>query len=175
MNLSDIASYLPTIATALVNPVAGIAALAAQFLGPKINVGGTVEEVTQKLMGMSPDDMVKLKSLDVELQEHLADNGLRLEQAELSDLASARARDVEVTKVVGRNWTAISMYVLAVTAVGVLVYVVITNPNLNEYAKGIITLGLGRFLGYLDGIYQFEFGTTRSSRTKDDTINKLSS
>jgi hypothetical protein len=174
MTLADIAQYLPTIATALVNPVAGVASVAAQFLGPKLGVGNTVQEVTQKLMGMSGEDMVKLKSLDVELKEHLADNDLKADQMELADVADARARDIANTKTLGRNWTAISMYVLAVFGILVLMYVVITNPSINEYAKGIITFGLGRLWGYLDGIYQFEFGTTRSSRTKDDTINKLS-
>jgi len=28
-------------------------------------------------------------------------------------------------------------------------------------------------LGYLDNIYSFEFGTTRGSRDKDDTIKNL--
>lgn len=78
MNLADIAQYLPTIATALVNPVAGIAALAAQFLGPKLNVASTVEAVTQKLAGLRPEDIVKMKELDVQLQTHLSDNGIRL-------------------------------------------------------------------------------------------------
>lgn len=32
---------------------------------------------------------------------------------------------------------------------------------------------LGRFLGYLDNIFNFEFGTTRSSQKKDDTILNL--
>jgi hypothetical protein len=44
----------------------------------------------------------------------------------------------------------------------------------NEYLKGIVTLVLGRFLGYLDNIYNFEFGSTRSSKAKDLTIEQLS-
>lgn len=82
MNLATIAQYLPTIATALVNPVAGVASLAAQFLGPKLNVASTVEAVTQKLAGMSPEDMVKMKELDVQLQTHLSDNGIEMARLE---------------------------------------------------------------------------------------------
>lgn len=183
MNLSDLGKYLPAIATALVNPVAGVAQLAAQFLGPKIGAAdNSVEFVTQKLAGMSPDEIVKLKELDIQLQTHLADNGIKLAEldekraeVELQDVDSARKRDTELTKVTGkRNWNAISMYILAVGVVGVLSYLVITNPNIHDFAKGIITLVLGRFLGYIDSIYQFEFGTTRTSRTKDDTIQALS-
>jgi hypothetical protein len=47
------------------------------------------------------------------------------------------------------------------------------DPNINEYVKGIFTLVLGRFLGYLDNIYSFEFGTTRGSKEKDETIKNL--
>ena len=46
-------------------------------------------------------------------------------------------------------------------------------PYINEYVKGIFTLVLGRFLGYLDNIYSFEFGTTRGSKEKDETIKQL--
>jgi hypothetical protein len=57
--------------------------------------------------------------------------------------------------------------VLVCAAVAVLV------SDLNEYAKGIITLLLGRFSGYVDSVYNFEFGTTRSSKQKDDVIAGL--
>src|SRR5258708_9561629 len=88
MNLSDSLGYLPTIATALVNPVAGVAQIAAKFLGPKVGLdaaSSTVEAVTQKLEGLSPEEIVKMKSLDVELQEHLADNGIKLAELELEN------------------------------------------------------------------------------------------
>ena len=55
-----------------------------------------------------------------------------------------------------------------------LVYLVWKDDTLTEYVKGIVTLVLGRFLGYLDNIYSFEFGTTRGSKDKDDTIKQLS-
>lgn len=48
------------------------------------------------------------------------------------------------------------------------------DSTMNEYAKGIITLILGRALGWVEQIFSFEFGTTRASKAKDDTINKLS-
>jgi hypothetical protein len=54
------------------------------------------------------------------------------------------------------------------------VYLTWKAPEVSEFAKGIITLLLGRALGWLDNIYNFEFGTTRASRAKDDTIEALS-
>lgn len=43
----------------------------------------------------------------------------------------------------------------------------------NQYAQGIITLVLGRFLGYTDSVYSFEFGTTRDNKVKDESISNL--
>jgi hypothetical protein len=65
------------------------------------------------------------------------------------------------------------MFFLAVCMVGLLVWIVWKDQNINEYVKGIFTLVLGRFLGYLDNIYSFEFGTTRGSKEKDETIKQL--
>ena len=73
-----------------------------------------------------------------------------------------------------RNYRANFMFVLAVGMITMLVWIVWKDQGINEYVKGIFTLVLGRFLGYLDNIYNFEFGTTRSSRTKDSTIERLS-
>ena len=65
-----------------------------------------------------------------------------------------------------------TMYVLAIVVIAGLVWGVLAS-KLDDYGKGIITLVLGRFLGYLDVIYSFEFGTTKSSKQKDETITTL--
>lgn len=175
MQLSDIAAYLPTIATAIANPALGIAQLAAQFLGPKIGCDPSVEAVTQKLAGFGPDDIVKLKDLDNQLQVHLSDNNISLDKDALADTEDARARDLALQKLTGKpNYVAISMYILVVLGLIGLMYIVLESSAINDFAKGVITFGLGRLWGYLDTIFQFEYGSTRSSRTKDDTINKLS-
>jgi hypothetical protein len=87
----------------------------------------------------------------------------------LADVADARKRDVALST---HNYRADSMYVLAVILIAALVWAVLSS-EMDEYAKGIVTLVLGRFLGYLDNIYNFEFGTTRSSKVKDSTIENL--
>lgn len=53
-----------------------------------------------------------------------------------------------------------------------LVYVV-WQTDIGEFAQGVVTLVLGRFLGYLDQMYAFEYSTTRSSKVKDATIASL--
>ena len=108
-----------------------------------------------------------------EFQTLVLQNNTELEKLYLADVQSARERDVAITTAGGHNYRADTMYVLAVIIIGALVYQVLKS-ELDEYAKGIITLVLGRFLGYLDNIYNFEFGTTRSSKNKDETIKSLS-
>lgn len=143
-----------------------------------------VEEKTGvKLDGapLSDADAVKLKQFEMEHEEELMrlrveDNKIDLEafKEEVKDKGNARNRDVEMMKIGRHNWRADLMVLAAAVAVGFLVYMVWVDSNLNEYVKGIVTLVLGRFLGYLDNIYSFEFGTTRGSKDKDETIKQLS-
>lgn len=104
-------------------------------------------------------------------RQAMADKEADLDKAFLADVQDARKRDVALGR---RNYRADVMFLLAVLAIAALVWIVWKDPAVNEYLKGIVTLVLGRFLGYLDNIYSFEFGTTRSSRAKDDTIANLS-
>jgi hypothetical protein len=92
----------------------------------------------------------------------------------LADVKDARARDAKMTEAGYRNWRAHIMFALAVTVVVLLTYLIWDSAVISEYTKGIFTLVLGRFLGYLDNIYNFEFGMTRQSVTKDETIQRLS-
>ena len=62
---------------------------------------------------------------------------------------------------------------IAILVVILCLFVVVQITVKDEFAKGILTLVLGRFLGYVDNIYNYEFGTTRSSAKKDDTITNL--
>lgn len=61
-------------------------------------------------------------------------------------------------------------FIIVIACVATIVYF----SNLNEAIRNVVMLVLGRFLGYVDNIYNYEFGTTRSSTKKDDTIKELS-
>lgn len=110
----------------------------------------------------------------LKFKEAVMVNESALEQAYLADRQSARLRDMEFLKAGTRNYRADALSALAVLAVILLTWAVWKTPELTEFHKGTITLVLGRFLGYIDQVYQFEFGSTRSNKTKDDTINFLS-
>lgn len=80
--------------------------------------------------------------------------------------------EIRVTK--NTNLKINTLFGLASCIVVACLAVVVIMTDINEFAKGIITLVLGRFLGYMDNIYNFELGTqTRSSITKDKTIEEL--
>lgn len=66
------------------------------------------------------------------------------------------------------------LLVIAYVTVLICIAVTIWKSDMGEYAQSIVTLVLGRFLGYTDQVYSFEFGTTRSNKEKDKTINDLS-
>ena len=128
-----------------------------------------------------PATIEKLRQLQFDHEERLLELGIEkakqdLEafKEEVKDRDSARARDAEYVRRGVHNWRADIMVAVAAVAVAWMVYLVWSTPSLNEYVKGIVTLVLGRFLGYLDNIYSFEFGTTRGSKDKDETIKQLS-
>lgn len=130
---------------------------------------------------LSADDTLALRQYEMDHEEELL--RLRIEESrldietfkeEVKDRDSARDRDAQFIKRGARNHRADLMFVLAVAMISILVWIVWKDPNINEYVKGIFTLVLGRFLGYLDNIYNFEFGTTRGSQNKDETIKQLS-
>jgi len=137
-----------------------------------------VLDIAQTITGAptSPEALAMLQK-DKEMQQIFNMAVLQLdgelEKAYLADTQSARNRDVAIVASGAHNYRADSMYVLAIILIAALVYVVLKS-GLDEYAKGIVTLVLGRFLGYLDNIYYFEFGTTRINRSKDTTIENLS-
>lgn len=65
------------------------------------------------------------------------------------------------------------LILLAYVVVLLCFFATITAVVDDEFTRGILTLILGRYLGYIDTIYQYEFGSTKSSKSKDEVINRL--
>lgn len=168
----------------LLMALANIVPFFTKYLGASDSVVGKIVDtaagIASGITGAnSPQEAIKMLGENAEMRNaftlKVTEQSIEWDKVYLNDVADARKRDAEFLKAGARNYRADSMYLLSVFVVCVLVYYTIKDTSLNEYAKGIITLVLGRFLGYLDGIFNFEFGTTRTSRSKDETINKLSS
>lgn len=142
------------------------------------DIAETVVGVAQEITGFTdPEEAVaKLEANSpeaIEFKTKMAELEFAREEAYLKDRQSARSRDAVISQG-GKNRRADMMFLLAILVVVGIMVALWTTVNLDEYVKGAITLILGRFLGYLDGIYSFEFGTTRDSKTKDKTIATLS-
>jgi hypothetical protein len=76
-------------------------------------------------------------------------------------------------KTVYKNWRVNILAAAAFVVVILCLVMVVLLTITDEFAKGIITIILGRFLGYVDNVYAFEFGTTRGSKAKDDAISNM--
>lgn len=140
--------------------------IAGKVVGIAESVTGRQGDAALQEIQASPEAALRFK-------EAVLANALEFDRVYLADRQDARARDTAITAAGQRNRRADSMYFLAVAVIIGLVYAVWKDPEVNEYMKGIVTLLLGRFLGYLDNIYNFEFGTTRINRSKDLAIERL--
>jgi len=142
------------------------------------DVAAHVVGIAQTITGeVSPEAALAAIKADpnkvLEFQQAMSAQQVDLEKAYLADAANARQRDVELAKVGIRNDRANVLAGAALLLVLICLAVVIWMGDLNEYAKGGISLILGRALGWVEQLFSFEFGTTRSNKTKDETINKL--
>lgn len=163
----------PTVATALGTPLSGAIVLA---LGELFGMSEPSQEKIQKVIEggqLTSDNVFQLKQLEMKLKADEQERDFKYVDLEYKDRGDARKRDTEIKQAGGKNTRADVMFYLAVIVIIGLVYAVWSSPDLNEYVKGIVTFLLGRFAGYLDNIYNFEFGTTRANRFKDETINTM--
>lgn len=173
--LSVIKALAPTVATAIGGPAAG---MVITGLGELFGLTDATPENIQAVIErgqLTPDHISAIKQLELKLKAEEQERGFRFEELAAKGQTDARKRDVDIVKATGRNWRADMMFALAVAVIVLLVCLIWKDPDINEYMKGVVTLVLGRFLGYLDSIYGFEFGTTRGSQNKDSTINALAS
>lgn len=169
----------------LIPIVAELAKNGLELLGNALLVKGKdyIEEKTGVTLSetMSSDDLRKLKEFQLMNELEFAklrqqDDRLTLEfyQAEIKDRETARVRDATFVSAGTRNHRADIMALLCFVVVAWLVWQVWAATDITEFTKGIITLVLGRFLGYMDTIFNFEFGSTRTNKSMVSTIETLS-
>jgi hypothetical protein len=169
-------------------PLIPIAMALAQFAPAilKLVTGSDrAEEVATKIVniattvtGQPADQVVEALKADpaalITFQQAVMANEADLTKAFLLDTQSARARDVAINQSTGKNIRANWLITISITTVILILVICIwRNEELSEFIKGILSLALGRALGWVDQAQNFEFGTTRTSVKKDDTINNL--
>lgn len=140
------------------------------------------QELVEKKLGVKlpdpiaamPEDFMALKELEQREAESLRNWLLENTKLEFADTADARKRDTAFIAAGTRNYRADVMIGIAWVLVLAVTWAVWHDGNLSEFTKATISLILGRALGYIDQAFQFEFGSTRTSKTKDATIERLS-
>lgn len=75
---------LPTIGTFLGGPAGTLVGAGVEWLATKLGApDSTVDSIKQTLSGMTPDQIIKLKELDYDFQKFLAENGIKLDIAQI--------------------------------------------------------------------------------------------
>jgi hypothetical protein len=168
---SVVGTVAPTIATALGGPLAGLAfkAIGGVF---GLGEGATEADVAAKLAGATPDDLLRLKEADQKFAIEMRRLDVDLERIAAGDRDSARQMQRET-----RSWA-----VPALASVVVSGFIASSIAVLGGWVEGLkdplVAALVGSVLGNITAatmlVLNFYFGTTASSRTKDETIKSLS-
>lgn len=139
-------------------------------------VAGIAKSVTG---AASPEEALSMLRANAQLAQEFQLAVLRqdgeLERAYLSDRQSARGRDVEVRKLTGGTNTRADVMIVG-AVVGLLACLgalMFFRREISGEAVGIISTVAGIFGACLRDAFQFEFGSSRGSRDKDELLAQL--
>lgn len=135
-------------------------------------VAEQVVEVAKNVSGASTPEAaleaIKASGIrQMEFQKLVMENDAHLNELYLADTQDARKRDVEIRKLGMHNVRADALTLGAFLVIALICYKVWNTPDVPEWVKAVVMLVLGRFLGYMDQIFQFEFGATRNSTVQN--------
>ena len=168
--MSFIKDVLPTLATALGGPLAGIA---ASFFGEKLGLSEkTVDAVKSAISGASPEQLLTMKQIDADLEKYFAGLGVDLEHVAAADRANARDREAKT----GDSWT---LRVLATVVVGGflgMVYMVLAG-YVSSLKDPAVAGTVGMLIGYVsskaDQVVSYYFGSSVGSKQKTDLLSRV--
>ena len=158
-------TVLPTIATALGGPLAGVA---VNFIAAKMGLPeATAEAVTAAIQGAGPDQLIALKQADADLQKFFAAQGIKLEEIAAADRASARDREAKT----GDTFTPRALALLVTFGFfGVLGYLLVSGKPATGGDALLVMLGaLG---GAWASIISYYYGSSAGSAEKSHMLAK---
>lgn len=142
------------------------------------DAAGKVVEIAQAVTGKQ-DGPAALEAIQadpalaVQFREKVMANEADLDKAYLADRQNARGRDVALAQAGRYNWRADILAVLAVGGLVLCVYFIARDAGLPERAVNAIMFVAGVLASAVRDVYGFEFGSSRSSRNKDETIGEM--
>lgn len=173
----------------MMDPITIGLALASQFAPSIIKyftnsdtagaVAGQVIDIAKTVTGKgTPDEAIEALKADpalaIQFKTAVMANETELEKAYLADRKDARARDVAIIQAGRYNWRADILAFLAVGGLVLCVYFIARDAGLPERAVNAIMFVAGVLASAVRDVYGYEFGSSRSSQTKDATIANLS-
>lgn len=186
MNKDEMLGYakkaVPWIAAAATGNVPALITMAANAVGDALGVDiePTAVAVASAVAGATPEQLAAIrmaeKNFELEMRRMEYTQLSELNAGAYADTASARARDVELIKITGKSNRRADI-MLGLTYLGLAALVtcmLVRDIDANSALGGIVVLLIGKLISQWETGFQFEFGTTRGSKTKDDTIKSLS-
>lgn len=182
-----IANYAPLVGTAVGGPIGAAAGTAVKILAGLFGIKSPdpkPEELAAAIQAdpqaaaklLAAENEYKLEVAKMEHEESMAKMAFGLEEIKvgLADVQSARSREVEITKATGKR--DINLYALAWVIMGGFIGLIMCMLIL-QYAYGkilqndpLLTLLLGALSTDAGMVVGYFFGSSKSSRDKDQTI-----
>ena len=170
---------LPVILTAL--KIASIIPSVAKLFGasdPTVEAATKVISMANSVTGVkNSEETIAILEGNLEKRMELDKEVNRNSEAILrlltDDLSSARERDIRIREAGGKNHRANVMLGCVFLLICAGMAVAVFYSQMNEFAKTIVNLMIGRLLGYADQAFNFEFGISRREAGKDETISRM--
>jgi len=166
MNWIDVLKSLaPTVASAALGPLGGMAVSA---LGKVFGVDNATQQDVAKIFQdnqLKPEDLAKLRQLEIEFKQHEMDNGFKFAELEFKDRDSARNMAIQTHSITPSLLTWL-IVLITLTAEGLLLF-----HAMPANADPII---IGRVLGTMDSalimVLGFWFGSNSNSQRKTELL-----
>jgi hypothetical protein len=166
---SVLGQIAPTAATLLGGPFAGLAVgTLVKALGISTEGKDPVATIQTALTTgqLSGDQILALKQAELDLQKHLADNGIQLEQISANDRDSARKRE----EVVKDHTPTVLAYLLTVGFFGTLSFMML--GEIPATGHDVLLIMIGSLGTAWTGMIAYYYGSSAGSKAKDDVIGK---
>ena len=158
-------SVAPTVASALLGPMGGIAVAG---LGKIFGLdGATQKDITKAITDskITPDQLAEIQKLELQFKNDEAERGFKYSELEFKDRDSARNLAVQTHSITPSLLTWL-VVVLVLTAEGLMLF--------NVVPPGADPIILGRILGTMDSalimVLSFWFGSNSNSQRKTELL-----
>jgi len=159
--LKTLGRVAPALATAIGGPLAGAATkfIAANLLGDE---NAEMADIEAAVLGASPEQLTKIKGMDLDFKKHMASLGVDVFKIEAEDKQSARREHKH-----SRMPAMLSM-MLTFFVIGIVIALFAYSPP--DGAREVLFMLLGVVIKEWSNSLHYWYGTTRSSSEKNQSL-----